>query len=148
MMDLLFSVIFMMVASFIIQYTIMSAIMTNSLDNIYNSLGKIYMSTIMALLMGLVEVTMYDYSMDTISYNYYIIITVFLLFFINIYKKQIFVGDIEYIKEMIEHHSMALQTSSRILEKTNNLEIRQLAQNIRDSQKEEIEIMKKMLNKM
>ena len=148
MMDLLFSVIYMMVASFIIQYTIMSMIMTNSLENIFSSLGKIYMSTIMALLMGLVEVTMYDYSMSKISTNYYVVLGGFLLFFVYIYKNQILIGDREYVKEMIEHHSMALLTSEKILEKTNNLEVKKLAKNIVNSQTEEIELMKNLLNKI
>ena len=148
MMDLLFSVIFMMVASFIIQYTIMSIIMTNSFENIFSSLGKIYMSTIMALLMGLVEVIMNDYSMKIVSTNYYIVLGGFLLFFVYIYKNQILIDDKEYLSEMIEHHSMALLTSNKILEKTNNSEVKKLAENIVNSQTNEIEIMKNLLKKM
>ena len=102
----------------------------------------------MALLMGLVEVTMYDYSMSKISIDYYVVLGGFLLFFIYIYKNQILTGDREYVKEMIEHHSMALLTSEKILEKTNNLEVKKLAKNIVNSQTEEIEIMKNILNRI
>ena len=59
-MELSYSLWFMMICSFIIQFIFMSSIMTNSYKNITFSLGKFYMSVIMALLMGLLEILMYD----------------------------------------------------------------------------------------
>ena len=71
-MNLLPSILFMMFFSFIIQYYIMSVVMTNDVTNIRNSLGKLYISTIMAFLMGIVEVMMHDFYVGVLSLQYYI----------------------------------------------------------------------------
>ena len=71
-MELWFSLWFMIVCSFIIQYLAMSIIMTNSLNNITFSLGKFYISVIMSLFMGLTEVVMFDIHMQTVSFVYYL----------------------------------------------------------------------------
>ena len=45
-MRLLHTIFFMFIGSFIVQYLIMSAIMTNNISNITISLGKAYLATI------------------------------------------------------------------------------------------------------
>ena len=67
------------------------------------------------------------------------IITIFLL------RKQLFVNDTQWLKRMISHHSTALTTSEKIKKRTNNPQIKMLAQNIIDTQKKEITLMKSML---
>jgi len=120
--------------------------MTNTSLNIRPSLGKFYMSVIMALLMGIIEVGMYDYHMGSISIFYYLTIGLFLSIFIYLYRNQIFIYDKEYLNEMIEHHSMALLTSDEILQKTSSERVKRLAENIILTQKAEIEYMNKLLN--
>ena len=110
-MKLWLNILIMMVASFILQYYVMSLIMTNDFNNITNSVGKLYISIIMAIFMGLTEIAMYDHMSNRFSWNYYGILGGFLIIFIFMYKKQIGIYDKEYISEMIEHHSMALLTS-------------------------------------
>jgi uncharacterized protein (DUF305 family) len=46
---------------------------------------------------------------------------------------------------MIEHHSMALLTSNKILEKTDNYNVSKLAKNIIQKQEDEIRDMKGIL---
>ena len=53
-----------------------------------------------------------------------------------------------YIKEMIEHHSMAILTSGEILKKTKDPLIKSLAENIVISQNKEIENMNKLLEEL
>jgi uncharacterized protein (DUF305 family) len=48
---------------------------------------------------------------------------------------------------MIEHHSMAILTSNKILEKTDNYNIAKLAKNILQTQQDEIILMKELLKK-
>jgi len=48
---------------------------------------------------------------------------------------------------MIEHHSMALLTSNKILEKTDDYNIAKLAKNIIQTQQDEIREMKELLQK-
>jgi hypothetical protein len=146
-MTLLQSVIFMMLLSFFIQYYVMSVIMTNDLTNIRNSLGKVYMSGIMALLMGIVEVAMNDYYMNMISAKYYIVLFILLGILYYMYKTQQYIYDRDYLNEMIEHHSMALTTSGEILKKTSDPKVKILASKIINTQEDEIQYMKTLLGK-
>ena len=145
-MKLIYSLWFMMIGSFIIQLIVMSNIMTNSYKNITFSLGKFYMSVIMALLMGLLEVLMYDNHMNTLSVYYYLTLFFVLVTFIYLYRNQIYINDKDYLNEMIEHHSMALLTSEEILQKTNSERVKKLAENIISTQEKEIEYMRQLLN--
>jgi len=138
-----------MIASFIIQFVFMSLIMTNTLDNITFSVGKFYLSVIMALLMGLVEVGMHDYythMLHHFSLSYYLSLGFGLTVFIYLYRNQMYITDKEYLNEMIEHHSMALLTSEPILEKTQSERVRKLAENIVSTQEAEIKYMKQLTN--
>jgi len=147
-MDLLYSIWTMMILSFFIQFFVMSYIMTNSFTNITFSVGKFYMSCIMALLMGLLEVGMNDYFMYNrlfVSSPYYLSLTFSLIIFLYLYRNQMYINDNDYLSEMIEHHSMALLTSEQILEKTQSEKVRKLATNIVDTQQAEINYMKQLL---
>ncbi len=145
-MNLTYSLWFMMIGSFIIQYFFMSIIMTNSVNNITFSLGKFYISVIMAILMGLLEVCMYDYHMyPYVSFPYYFSLLFILFVFLYLYRNQIYIQDDDYLREMIEHHSMALLTSNEILEKTSSDRVKNLAENIASTQQAEINYMKQLL---
>jgi hypothetical protein len=120
--------------------------MTNSYRNITFSMGKFYISTIMALLMGLIEVLMFDIHMRTISVQYYLALFFFLVIFLYLYRNQVYILDKEYLEEMIEHHSMALLTSEEILQKTQSERVKRLAENIIITQEKEIEYMKQLVN--
>ena len=145
-MDLRQSLFIMMLGSFVIQFFIMSTIMTNKTLNIRPSVGKFYMSVVMALLMGLLEVFMYDVHMGSISIFYYLFMGLMTVVFIYLYRNQLYIYDKEYLNEMIEHHSMALLTSEEILQKTESERVKRLAENIISTQQAEIEYMGKLLN--
>ena len=145
-MELTYSLWFMMISSFIIQFIFMSSIMTNSYQNITFSVGKFYLSVIMALLMGLIEVLMFDVHMKTISGIFYLSLIFLLVTFVYIYRNQVYIDDKEYLKEMIEHHSMALLTSEEILQNTHSERVKKLAENIISTQEKEIEYMRKLIN--
>lgn len=125
----------MFITMFIIQYVFMSFIMTNRIENITNSVGKMYISTIMGLSMIiLMNLTTYNIN-QTIPY------IVLLGLIIYLYKTQFGINDTNYLKEMIEHHSMALLTSKQILKKTNNSYVADIAQRIINTQDKEIQEM-------
>ncbi len=119
--------------------------MTNSYKNITFSVGKFYMSVIMAVLMGLLEVFMFDVHMRIISLYYYLILFFILSIFIYLYRNQIYIEDKDYLKEMIEHHSMAILTSEEILQKTQSERIKKLSENILTTQEKEIEYMRQLI---
>ncbi len=143
-MDLFGSVWIMMIGSFIIQYFIMSAIMTNSPTNIRATTGKFYISCIMALLMGLLEVGMHDFYMNTFSTIFYLALSFVLIIFVHLYRNQVYIQDKDYLNEMIEHHSMAILTSEEILQKTKSERVKRLAENIAATQQKEIDYMQQL----
>jgi uncharacterized membrane protein len=114
--------------------------MTNRIENITNSLGKIYISIMMGLSMIIVMNFMSGSDANqTITY-------IALLFaFIFLYKIQFGINDTNYLREMIEHHSMALLTSKQIMEKTKNSSVNDLAQRIIHTQEKEIQEMKNII---
>ena len=140
---------FMMISSFVIQYLIMSWIMTNDIQNIQHSLSKIYISVIMAIIMGIIEVFMHSFmTMSKIPFGYYYIpLFSSLVLFLWLYKNQVGVDDTNYLNEMIEHHSMALLTSEEILKKTTNPQVKELAEKIIKTQTAEIQQMKNIENR-
>lgn len=147
MIQLRTSLFSMVVVSFILQYYLMSYIMTDSTVNIKNSLGKLYVSTIMASTMGIIEVYMYDNMANVSSWSYYVPLVTILVASVIMYRQQKGVDEKNYLSEMIEHHSMALLTSRAILEKTNDNQVKNLAQNIIKSQQSEINYMGQLLMK-
>ena len=147
-MRILHTLILMFIGNFIVQYFLMSTIMSNGIINITNSLGKVYLSIIMGLYMMVIEIMMHDHQYNVFSMKYYIIIGCLLGFFIYLYRTQKYITDKEYLKEMIEHHSMALLTSNKILEKTDNYNTSKLAKNIIQKQEDEIRDMKGLLTNL
>jgi len=119
--------------------------MTDSSKNITFSMGKFYISVIMALLMGITEVVMFDVHMKTVSIRYYLPLIFLLVIALYLYRNQIYIEDRDYLLEMIEHHSMALLTSEEILQKTSSERVKKLAENIISTQEKEIEYMKQLV---
>ena len=146
-MRILMTMAIMFIGSFIIQYLLMSSIMVNNISDVTNSLGKFYMSIIMGLYMVVVEVMMHDHHYDVFSTKYYAICAGLLIAFIFLYRAQQFITDKQYIEGMIEHHSMAILTSNKILEKTDNYNVAKLAKEILQKQQDEIIVMKDILKK-
>jgi hypothetical protein len=147
-MRLLDTIIIIFVGSFLFQYFGLSLIMSNSLSNIENSLGKFYIALIVGVFAVLLEILMRSYHYESFNAKYFAFFFILFVFFIYLHKKQYMIKEKEYLKEMIEHHSMALLTSEQILEKTNDYEVTKLAKNIIQVQKDEIDIMKSLLTKM
>ena len=146
MMTLKFSVAYMIVTGFLTHYYIMSNVMTNDIANITNNISKLYLSCVMACIMGILEVLMFDIHNKTISIKYYIPLFLCFIGFLWLYRKQISINETNYLKEMIEHHDMALFTSKNILEKPNvSDKVRRFATKIVNTQTKEIEEMKQLI---
>ena len=135
----------MIISSFIIQLVVMSFLLADSYKNITISIGKFYMAVIMAVLMGLTEVLMFDTHMKTVSVIYYLSLFFVLVMFVYLYRNQVYIEDKDYLNEMIEHHSMALLTSEEILQKTHSERVKKLAENIIVTQEKEIEYMRQLI---
>jgi hypothetical protein len=147
-MRILHTLLIMFVGSFIVQYLLMSVVMTNNISNIRNSIGKAYLATIMGLFMVLIETGMHDNHYSIFSTKYYVVFGGLLVLFIYLYKIQYAIKDRQYLEEMIEHHSMAILTSNEILKKTDSYDVSKIAKNILQTQKDEILEMKNLLKKI
>ena len=60
-------------------------------------------------------------------------------------RKQFMVGDKQWLRRMISHHSTALTTSHKISNITTNPVLKNLAKDIIDTQEKEINLMKSMI---
>jgi len=146
MMTLKFSVAYMIITGFLTHYYIMSNVMTNDLANITNNISKVYLSCVMSSIMGILEVLMFDIHNKTISYKYYLPLFLYFIGSLWLYRKQISINETNYLKEMIEHHDMALFTSKNILEKPNiSDKVRRFATKIVNTQKNEIQEMNQLI---
>jgi hypothetical protein len=147
-MNLLYSSAIIFIAAFLIQYFIISFIMCDSMKNIKNSTGKIYISFISALLISIVQVGIHDISNFTISAKYYGLLVSLLIISVFLYKKQFFVNDKNYLEATIEHDSASLLMSNSIINKTKNDTIKKLAENIVKIKTKEIEAMNAIIKEI
>jgi len=139
------TIIIMFVGSFLLHYFFMSTIMTDKFENVRNSYSKAYLSVTMAVAMIAIEVMMHDHQYMVFSSRSYLAILIVLVTFIYLYRNQVAIKDKQYLEEMIEHHSMALLTSEKILEKTDSYNVAKIAKNIIQRQNDEIVFMKSLV---
>ena len=145
-MSLSYTVGYMIITGFLTNYFIMSSVTTNDVANITNNLSKIYISLVMAFIMGILEVLMHDMHSQTISVKYYIPLFLFFGVSIWLYRRQIAINKTNYLREMIKHHDMALFTSKNLLEKPNiSLKVREFAKKIVNTQTKEIDEMNRLI---
>jgi len=136
----------MIITGFITQYFIMSIMMSYNFGNINNSLSKVYISFCMAFIMAILEVIMHDMMHGTLSYQYYIPLFICFIASLWLYRKQVAINEVDYLKEMIEHHDMALFTSQNILDKPNiSPKVRNFAKRIVNAQTKEITEMNQLI---
>ncbi len=132
--------LYMFIGMFIIQYFSFSYIMTNRREHITNSTGKIYMCIIMGLFMVLLDMVVMQKDLKQFT-----LVVGLTLVFIYLYRIQFGIDEKNYIREMIEHHSMALLTSKNILKKTKNPAVINFATGILVGQEKEIADMRYLL---
>jgi len=114
--NLFISVIFIIIATFTIQYYISSFILSSNTIYIRNSLGKFYFSLIIAFIFGILEVIIFDYINNSFSLIYYLILSMLIYFSYNFFKNQQDVDISNYKEYIIEHISHLLFVNDKILE--------------------------------
>jgi hypothetical protein len=131
----------MFIGMFLIHYIFMSYIHINRTEDFTNSIGKLYITIIIGLCMVILDICTTP-KFDKQHFFFFLFLTLVIIFF---YKIQFGMGEKNYLREMIEHHSMAVLTSKNILEKTKNPEVIKLATTILTTQEKEIADMKYLL---
>ncbi len=140
--------VIMLAGSFVAMYITMY-LNTYSIDHVYFSLTRFYMTCLgiaaMALIMFFTMRKMYHNKNKNIA----IVVGSILLFatalgLVRIQKP--IIGDVLWMKAMIPHHSIAILTSERADIK--DPEVKQLAEDIIEAQRKEIEQMKAMIERL
>ncbi len=140
--------ILMLAASFIAMYITMY-LNTYSIDHVYFSLTRFYMSCLgiaaMTIIMWFFTRKMYQNKKKNIA-----ILLGSLILFVGalglVRAQSPIIGDILWMKAMIPHHSIAILTSERADIK--DPEVRKLADDIIEAQRKEIGEMKDMIKRL
>ena len=135
-----------MAISLVIMYFVMFT-MIYSLGEFYNNLNMFYMALMMAAPMGVLMLLMMKSMFKNARLNtllYTAFIAVFILAYLGV-RSQALVGDKQFLRSMIPHHSgailMCVQASLK------DPEIKSLCGRIIISQKQEIDQMKQLLHR-
>lgn len=134
----------MAVAMFLAMYFIMYA-MIDGLNNLIPNINNFYMTLLMVSVMLIIELLIMKGMYQNKKINWVIItlsLAVGILSWVGI-RKQINVGDQQFVKGMIPHHAAAVLMSEKA--RLTDPELIQLQKNILETQKNEIEFMKRKL---
>ncbi|MDO7171130.1 DUF305 domain-containing protein [Mariniflexile sp. AS56] len=136
-----------MAVSFIIMYLVMFLNLAET-DHVLNSLTRVYMTTLMIAAMAITMLLFMWNMYPKLKVNLGILAFSAITFLGTLYllRTQTFVGDIQYMKAMIPHHSSAIMTSSEVEFK--DPEAKKLAEDIIIAQKKEIKQMKEMIARL
>lgn len=133
--------------SFISMYIIMYS-MVNTANNIFNNVNQFYMAGLMTAPMVVIELIlmkmMYpDKRLNTIIIVVTVILAILLFAFI---REQSAVGDVQFIKSMIPHHSGAILMCEQST--ISDPELQDLCASIIENQQSEIDQMKTILERL
>ena len=131
------------VAMFIFMYA-----MVDRFANVYPNLNQAYMAGLMAAPMVLIELAVMRamYTNATLNWTFGIASLVALALFFAGIRMQTGIGDVQFVKSMIPHHSGAILMCNRA--KLTDGELKKVCGEIIDSQQREIEQMKAILARM
>jgi uncharacterized protein (DUF305 family) len=137
----------MMAISFIIMYTVMF-LNIDQLGHYHTSTTRIYMSILMVAPMAVVMMAMMGKMYPNKKVNTGIIAAAVVVFIITLagLRTQTPIGDVQYMKAMIPHHSSAIMVSQKANIK--DPEVKKLSLQIIQSQEREIAEMESMLDRL
>ncbi|RWY48351.1 DUF305 domain-containing protein [Mucilaginibacter gilvus] len=139
--------VWMLALSFIIMYGVMF-LNVDQADHIYLSMTRLYMTLMMVASMALLMLAMMRMMYKNRKLNLVIILSSMVVFILSLVgvRTQTLVSDVQYMKGMIPHHSIAIMTSKNANIK--DPEVRKLADGIIKTQEKEIAEMKAILARM
>ena len=117
-------------------------------EHIYLSTTRLYMTILMITPMAIIMLVFMPkmYPNKKVNLIIYIASAVTFALTFTFLRNQTFISDRQYLKAMIPHHSSAILTSSRANLK--DPQVRELADSIIKSQREEIQLMKSALERL
>jgi len=137
----------MMIVSFVIMYAVMF-LNADQFDHVMLSYTRHYMTILMIAPMA-ISMMLFMWGMyENKKWNYAILATSVVVFFLTLgaLRNQVGIKDVQYMKAMIPHHSIAILTSERADIK--DPEVKKLADDIIKAQRKEIAEMKAMIERL
>lgn len=118
---------------------------TYSWDHVFYSETRLYMNLLMTAIMAIVMLWFMRHMYTNKKFNSYIIVGSIALFIISLFlvRSQMLIDDIDYMKAMIPHHSIAILTSEHA--QISDPRVRELANKIIEAQRIEIDEMKRLI---
>ena len=95
--------------------------------------------------MCILEILMFYDHAGKFNVKLFLLFMIFSIIVVLMLRTQFLVGDDDWLKRMISHHSTALTTSHKIQKRTKNKKIKKLANEIIETQEREIKLMKELL---
>ncbi len=137
----------MMAVSFVIMYVVMF-LNVIEIKHYHTSLTRIYMTLLMISAMAVVMMLMMGKMYPNNKINTGIIVGGVLVFILVLagLRSQTPIGDVQYMKAMIPHHSSAILTSERANIK--DPEVKKLAEDIIKAQRKEIAEMEAAIDRL
>lgn len=137
----------MMGISFMIMYIVMF-LNIDRIGHYHTSINRIYMALLMVAPMAVLMMTMMGKMYPNKKVNSAIIIGGIVVFAVTLValRTQTPIGDVQYMKAMIPHHSSAILNSKEA--SLQDLQVKELAKQIIESQEKEIAEMKAMLERL
>ena len=117
-------------------------------DHIFYSQTRLFMALMMAAVMAMIMLLFMWKMYENKKWNLAILAVSVLVFCGSLFmvRSQTAVDDVKWMKAMIPHHSIAILTSTNAAIK--DPEVKELADDIIQTQKEEIEKMKEMIERL
>lgn len=136
----------MLTASFVIMYAVMY-LNVDRFEHVYLSLTRFYMTVLMVVPMALVMLFFMRGMYKNKKINAGIIAGSIVIFVLSLVflRTQTFIGNRQYMRAMIPHHSSAILTSQEA--GIENAEVKKLSREIIEAQEREIALMKQLLEK-
>nr|WP_253958181.1 DUF305 domain-containing protein [Metabacillus halosaccharovorans] len=118
---------------------------TYSLDHVFFSESRLYMALLMAATMSIIMLGFMYRMLKNRKLNIGIAVVSILVFSLSLFllRSQTMVADTDYMEAMIPHHSIAILSSERA--KITDPRVRELADEIINAQRKEIDEMKKLI---
>jgi uncharacterized protein (DUF305 family) len=133
--------------SFIVMYAIMF-LNVNDISHVYLNMTRLYMTVMMTAAMGVLMILLMPMMYPNKRKNAIWIISsiaVFSLTFVGVHR-QFGISDVQYMKGMIPHHSIAIMTSKHA--HITDPRVRKLADDIIKTQEKEIAEMKHLIDSL
>jgi len=135
-------------ANFIVQYFLMTYLVSTKKYIFIFNLPKLYLALFIALVAVVIDFVMHDIRYNVFSYHAYLLLGILIFTVVYLYTRHKFVSDNDFLREMIEHQTSSIMMSEQMLDKTDNYHVIKLAKNIIQYQNDEINNMIDLLNKL